>query len=90
MVKISKGIWQMRILSTFVALALSVSAALAGDLGPLPAGTPAGVKQAQAGDNTILLSVLAAGAVGFIGFVLSSGGNTTLPPKLVPSTVTTG
>jgi hypothetical protein len=79
----------MRILSTFVALALSTSAALAGNLGPLPAGTPAGVKQAQAGDNTILLSVLAGGAVAFIGFVISNGGRTTLSP-VEASTATTG
>lgn len=55
----------MLIISTFVALALSnsasISAALAGDLGPLLAGTSTGVKQAQAGDNTIFLSVLAVG-----------------------------
>ena len=80
----------MRILSTLVALALSTSAVLAGDLGPLPAGTPAGVKQAQAGDNTILLGALGVGAVAFIAFVVSQGGNTTLPTPLVPSTVTTG
>ena len=61
MVKTSKGTWQMRILSASVALALSISAALAGGLDPMPAGTSTGVKQAQAGDNTIFLSVLAVG-----------------------------
>ena len=80
----------MRILSTFVALALSISAALAGDLGQLPAGTPAGVKQAQTGDNTILLGALGLGAVAFIAFVVSNGGSTTLPQPIQPSTVTTG
>jgi len=79
----------MRILSTFVALALSTSAALAGSLGPLPAGTPAGVKQAQAGDNTILLSVLAGGAIAFAAIVISNGGRTILAPVQV-STATTG
>jgi hypothetical protein len=79
----------MRLLSTFVALALSTSAALAGDLGPLSPGAPAGVKRAQAGDNTILLSVLGAGAVAFIGVVISSGGHTTLPPTVVASPSTT-
>jgi hypothetical protein len=79
----------MRILSTFVALALSISAALAADLGPLPAGTPAGVKQAQAGDNTVLLSVLGAGAVALIAVVISNGGSTIVPAPVVVSPGTT-
>jgi hypothetical protein len=78
----------MRILSTFVALALSTSAALAGSVGPLPAGTPAGVKQAQAGDNTILLSVLAGGAIALAAVVISNGGGTTLSPVVVVSATT--
>ncbi len=79
----------MRILSIFVALALSSSAALAGNLGPLPAGTPAGVKQAQAGDNTVLLSVLGAGAVALIAVVISNGGSTIVPAPVVVSPGTT-
>jgi len=79
----------MRTLSIFLVLALSTSAALAGSLGPLPAGTPAGVKQAQAGDNTILLSVLGAGAVALIATVISNGGGTTLPAPVVVSPGTT-
>ena len=79
----------MRLLSTFVALALSTSAALAGDLGPLSPGAPAGVKRAQAGDNTILLGVLGAGAVAFIAVVVSNGGSTILPPTVNQSTTTT-
>jgi len=79
----------MRILSTFVALALTTSGALAGDLGPLPAGKPAGVKQAQAGDNTILLAVLGAGAVALIATVISNGGGTTVPAPVVVSPGTT-
>ena len=79
----------MRNLSTFVALALSISAALAADLGPLPAGTPAGVKQAQAGDNTVLLSVLGAGAVALIAVVISNGGSTIVPAPVVVSPGTT-
>ncbi len=78
----------MRILSTFVALALSTSAALAGSVGPLPAGTPAGVKQAQAGDNTILFSVLGAGAIALAAVVISNGGSTTLSPVVVVSATT--
>lgn len=79
----------MRLLSTFVALALSTSAALAGDLGPLSPGAAAGVKHAQAGDNTILLSVLGLGAVAFIAFVVSNGGSTTLSPVVNQSSTTT-
>ena len=79
----------MRLLSTFVALALSTSAAIAGDLGPLSPGAPAGVKHAQEGDNTILLSVLGLGAVAFIALVVSNGGNTTLSPVVNQSSSTT-
>ena len=79
----------MRLLSTFVALALSTSAALAGDLGTLSPGAPAGVKQAQAGDNTILFSALGVGAAVFIGIVVSNGGKTTLSPTVNQSTTTT-
>ena len=79
----------MRLLSTFVALALTTSAASAGSVAPLPAGTPAGVKQAQAGDNTILISVLAGGAIAFAAFVISNGGRTTLSPPVQASTSTT-
>jgi hypothetical protein len=79
----------MQLLSTFVALALSASAALAGDLGPLSPGAPAGVKHAQVGDNTILFSVLGAGAVAFVVFVISNGGSTTLPPTVTQSSAST-
>ena len=79
----------MRLLSTFVALALSTSAALAGDVGPLSPGAPAGVKNAQAGDNTILYSVLGAGAVAYIAYVISNGGSTTLSPIVSQSSSTT-
>jgi hypothetical protein len=81
----------MRISSTFVALALSTSAALAADVGPLPPGAPAGVKHAQSSDNTILYSVLGAGAVAFIAYVIVQGGSTTLSPTVnQSSTSTTG
>jgi hypothetical protein len=69
----------MRLLSTFVALALSTSAAMAGNLAPLSPGAPAGVKHAQGGDNTILFSVLGAGAIAVIAFVVANGGGTTVP-----------
>jgi hypothetical protein len=81
----------MRLLSTFVALALALSAstAMAGDTGLLSPGVPAGVKHAQEGDNTILLATLGAGAVALIGFVVANGGSTTLPPAVVQSTSST-
>jgi hypothetical protein len=79
----------MRILSTIVALALTTSAALAVDVGPLPPGAPAGVKHAQLSDNTIIYSALGAGAVAFIGFVIAQGGSTTLPPTVSQSSTST-
>jgi len=79
----------MQISSILVALALSTSAALAADVGPLPPGAPAGVKHAQESDDTILYSVLGVGAVAFIAFVVSQGGSTTLPPAVVQSSTTT-
>jgi len=80
----------MRISSTILAMALSTSAALAADVGPLAPGAPAGVKHAQDADsNTILYSVLGAGAVAFIGFVIAQGGSTTLSPTVNQSSTTT-
>jgi len=78
----------MRISSTIVAFALSSSAALAANIAPLPPGAPAGVKHAQSDDNTILYGVLGAGAAAFIGFVISQGGSTTLPPTVSQSVTT--
>lgn len=79
----------MRLLSTFVALALSTSGALAGDAGLLSPGAPAGVKHAQEGSNTILFSALGVGAAVFIGIVVSNGGHTVLSPTVNQSSTTT-
>ena len=79
----------MRLLSTFVALALSASTAMAGDLGPLPPGAPAGVKQAQETDNTVLFAVLGAGAVALIAYAVSQGGSTIVPQPVVQPPTTT-
>ena len=79
----------MRLLSTFVALSLSASAAMVGDLGPLSPGAPAGVKHAQESNNTLLYGALGAGAVAFAAFVISNGGNTTLSPVVAQSTSST-
>ena len=79
----------MRLLSTFVALALSAPTAMAADLGPLPPGAPAGVKHAQEADNTILFAVLGAGAVAVIAYAVSQGGSTIVPQPVVQPTTTT-
>jgi len=65
----------MRLLSCFLALALSSSAALAGDVGPLSPGAPAGVKRAQVNDSTLLYGALGVGAVAGFVVALTSGSN---------------
>jgi hypothetical protein len=65
----------MRLLPSLLALALSTSAALAGDVGPLSPGAPAGVKRAQVSDSTILYGVLGVGAVAGFIVALTSGSN---------------
>ena len=75
----------MRLLSGFLALALSASAALAGDVAPLSPGAPAGVKRAQMKDSTILYGLLGVGAVA--GFVVAlTSGNNSGPTVAAPST----
>jgi hypothetical protein len=77
----------MRLISSFLALALSTSAALAGDVGPLAPGAPAGVKRAQdVGSNTILYIALGAAAVAGIA-VAASGGDDAKPAT--PTVTTT-
>ena len=73
----------MRLLSSFLALALSTSAALAGD--PLSPGAPAGVKRAQQSDNIILYGALGAGAVAGFIVALTSGSNSG-PVQAAPTT----
>jgi nitric oxide reductase large subunit len=62
---------------TLIALALSTtliaSTALAAEVGPLAAGKPAGVKQAQMGTTAWVL--LGAGAVAAIAIGVASGSN---------------
>jgi len=76
-----------------VAAALSMTliapTAFAGDVGPLAAGKPAGVKKAQSGDNTALIvigGIVAAGVA--IGLAASSNGTPGGPVTLttVPTT----
>ena len=75
----------MRLLSFFLALALSTSAALAGDVGPLSPGKPAGVKHAQANGNIILWG--AVGAAALAGFAVAlTGGTNSAQPAASPTT----
>ena len=69
----------MRLLSCFLVLALSSSAALAGDVGPLAPGTAAGVKHAQASGNIVLYSLLGAGAIAGFVVAMTSGTNSGTP-----------
>jgi hypothetical protein len=86
----------MRLLSSFLALALSTSTALAADVAPLSPGVPAGVKPAQdymlGSDNTLLFIGLGAAAIAGIALAASSGGNTpaaAVTPPVVTTTTTT-
>ena len=80
----------MRLLSTFLALALSTSTALAADVGPLSPGEPAGVKHAQAmEDNTVLYVAIGAAVIAGIAVAASSGGNGTPAAGGVTTTTTT-
>jgi len=75
----------MRLLSFSLVLALSTSAALAGDVGPLSPGAPAGVKRAQANDSAVLYALLGAGALA--GFVVAlTMGNNSGPAPSTPTT----
>ncbi len=75
----------MRLISSFLALALSTSAALAGDVGPLSPGAPAGVKRAQTSESTILYAVLGVGAIAGFAVALTTGSNSG-PAPVTPTT----
>jgi hypothetical protein len=83
----------MQLISSILVLALSTSAALAGNVAPLAPGAPAGVKHAQAsGDTGIYIVVGVAAAVG-IAVAVSAGNNAAIvnpPPAAVATTTTTG
>jgi hypothetical protein len=78
----------MRLLSSFLALALSTSTALAAAAVPLSPGKPAGVKQAQDRGDTPLY-VLAGGAV-LIAIAVGISNHNNGAPAGGGSTVTTG
>lgn len=78
----------MRLLSSFLALTLTASAALAAD--PLPPGAPAGVKAAQMEGNTILYVALGAAAIAGIAVAVSSGDDAAPTPAPPATTTSTG
>lgn len=75
----------MRQLSFFLALALSTSAASAGDVSRLSPGAPAGVKRAQMSDSQILYAGLGVAAIAGFIVALTSGSNSG-PAVAAPST----
>ena len=83
----------MRLLSSLLALTLSTTAVLAGEVAPLSPGHPAGVKRAQAENNTPLYvlagtAVLAGIAVGISNHNNGAGGFTP-SGTIVPTTTST-
>ncbi len=81
----------MRLISSILALALTTSAALAADTGPLTPGAPAGVKHAQeGGDGKLVAFGLAALALGVIIVAVTQDDEpapTPAPPATTTSTV---
>lgn len=76
----------MRLISLVLALALTSSAALAGDVTPLSPGAPAGVKQAQMGSDTALYVLLGVAVVVGIAVAASSGNDNNPASSGSPST----
>ena len=65
----------MRLLSSFLALSLSTSAALAADVGLLSPGAPAGVKHALMEDNHIYILIGAGALAASIAAIAASHSN---------------
>jgi hypothetical protein len=79
----------MRILSPFLALALSASTAFAADVAPLSPGAPAGVKPAQeitAGNHTWLYVAIGAAVIAGIAIAASGGDDNAASPAVAPVT----
>lgn len=78
----------MRLLSSFLAFALSASAAMATDVSPLSPGAPAGLHRAQVEGNTVLFVALGAAAIAGVAVVASNGSGSPLAPltTFAPST----
>lgn len=77
----------MRLISSFLALTLTASTALAADVGPLSPGAPAGVKSAQISQNTMLYVALGAGLIAIIA-IAASGDDDAAPTPAPPTTTT--
>ena len=77
----------MRIVSLVLALTLSASAAMAGELSPLTPGTPAGLKRAQTTGQTMFYAALAAGVLTVIA-VAASGDDAAPAVVAAPATTT--
>ncbi|MBC8036358.1 MAG: hypothetical protein H7X89_03985 [Rhizobiales bacterium] len=77
----------MRLFSSLLALALSTSAVLAADVGPLSPGAPAGVKRAQENGNTLLY--VAGGAAVIAGIALAVSQDDDASPTPAPPATTT-
>ena len=80
----------MRLISSFLALALSTSAVLAADGTPLSPGAPAGVKRAQMEGNTLLYVAIGAAAIAGIAIAASSGDDASPTPAPPTTTTSTG
>ena len=81
----------MRVLSSFLALALSASTAIAADVAPLSPGAPAGVKPAQevtAGNHTWLYVGIGAAVIAAIAVAASSGDDNAVSPVVAPPATT--
>lgn len=82
----------LRLISSFLALALSASTAWAADVAPLRPGYPAGVKPAQdynMGDHTLLYVGLGAAVIAGIALAASSGNDAPVGTVVNPVTTTT-
>lgn len=79
----------MRLISCVLALALTTSAALAADTGPLRPGAPAGVKHAQS-DGKLVAFGLGAVALAVIIVAVTDDGDTPVTPAPPSTTTTTG
>lgn len=79
----------LRLTSSFLALVLSTTTALAGNIAPLSPAGPAGVKRAQdVGENMMVYVLLGAAAIAGIAIAASSGGDNK-PASGGPTTTTT-
>ena len=79
----------MRLISSVLALALTTTAAMAGDVSPLTAGAPAGVKRAQEMGSGNTWLYVALGAAAIAGIAIAASGDDDAPTPAPPATTTT-